>query len=99
MALTTLSVHGQPQVVKATLVSPDYFAVLGVAPALGRGLAVGPGAPSAEVVLSYALWQGRFAGEPGILGRAVRLGGRPFVVVGSCRPDSARPAERSSGPP
>ncbi|NNL29824.1 MAG: FtsX-like permease family protein, partial [Gemmatimonadetes bacterium] len=45
----------------------------------------GAGAPVA--VLSYALWQEHFLGDPGVLGTDVRLNGTPFTVVGIARDD------------
>jgi predicted permease len=66
-------------------VAPNYFKTLGVTPAHGRllGPADGeqPGMGTA-IVLSHTFWQRRFGGEPSIMGRAVRLNGRAFTVVG-----------------
>ncbi|HEY0872808.1 MAG TPA: ABC transporter permease [Vicinamibacterales bacterium] len=65
-------------------VEATYFDVLGVVPPLGRFLNaedVRPGAP-AVVVLSHDVWRRRFAGDPGILGQAIRLDGHPFQVIG-----------------
>ncbi|MEX2262772.1 MAG: ABC transporter permease [Bryobacteraceae bacterium] len=62
-------------------VSEDYFAGLGVAPILGRVLA-DEGQQPAVAVLSYNWWRKRFNLDSGVLGRTVRLGGLPFVVVG-----------------
>ncbi len=62
------------------LVTDNYFTVLGVEPALGRLLTEQSG--DAEVVLSYALWQQRFGGASDIVGRAIRLSGQTFTVVG-----------------
>jgi predicted permease len=69
----------------AHFVSGDYFQTLGVGIALGRGFAPDEdqiGAPRAVVVLSHDLWQSRFGGDSGILGRAVRIDDVPFTVVG-----------------
>jgi hypothetical protein len=59
------------------LVSGNYFDVLGVQAMMGRALSdaedSGAGAHP-EVVISYALWQGRFHGDPAIVGKTVRLG-------------------------
>lgn len=66
------------------LVSGNYFATLGSPMTTGRGFQPGedrPGAPPVAV-LSYATWQARFDGDPGVVGRAVRLGGHEFTVVG-----------------
>jgi predicted permease len=66
-------------------VSGNYFAVLGVAPALGRAFAPDGERTrrgEAEAVLSYALWQRAFGADSGIVGREVRVNGYPFTVIG-----------------
>ena len=69
-----------------TLVSANYFTVLGVTPAAGRLLIDdddrGGAAQHAVMVISHELWQRRFGGDPAIVGRAVTLNGQPFAVVG-----------------
>ena len=59
------------------LVSGNYFEVLGVQPIMGRALSdaddTDPGAHP-EVVISYALWQGRFHADPAVIGKTIRLG-------------------------
>ncbi len=69
--------------VRGQVVSSEFFLVLGVAPALGRGFVPGDDAPGTRVVvLSHGLWQSRFGGDPGILGRAIGLDGHDYTVVG-----------------
>jgi len=74
--------------VYALLVSGNYFQMLGVGAALGRTLgpadAVRPGG-EAVVVLSYALWQRQFGGDPAIVGRTLLVQGHPCEVVGVAR--------------
>jgi predicted permease len=71
--------------VRGRLVSGNYFDVLGVPPAIGRAFSAEeertPGT-SPVVVISDALWDTRFARDPGILGRVVRLNESPFTVIG-----------------
>lgn len=67
-----------------TIVSGDYFPLLGVTPAIGRLLAPSddrPGAPPA-VVLSHAFWKRRFGGAPDVIGRAMVVNDQPFTIVG-----------------
>ncbi len=66
-------------------VSSNLFPLVGVAMALGRGFSAeedeAPGAfPVA--VLGHALWERRYEGDPGVLGRTIRLGGEPYTIVG-----------------
>jgi putative ABC transport system permease protein len=66
-------------------VTGNYFSMLGVPPALGRVIAPEEGRTRGDapvVVLAYRYWQTRFASDPGIVGRAVRLNGQPFTIVG-----------------
>ena len=70
--------------IEAARMSAAGFRVAGVPPLLGRVLVESddrPGAPPV-VVLGHDVWERHFAGDPGVVGRAVRLGARPFTVVG-----------------
>lgn len=67
------------------MVTAGYFGMLETALPLGRGFApeeAVPGRAEQVTVLSWEVWQERFGGDPGVLGRAVRFNGRSFVVVG-----------------
>jgi putative ABC transport system permease protein len=71
--------------VNAMRVSADYFAMIGVAPALGRAFTAAedqPGTARQVVVLSDGLWRRRFRADPGVIGRVVDIGDRPFTVLG-----------------
>jgi macrolide transport system ATP-binding/permease protein len=74
-----------PRVRGGMMVSGNYFRVLGVAPRLGRGFRDDedqvPGR-DAVVVLGPAFWEHEFAGDPGVIGRTVRLNGTNFTVIG-----------------
>jgi predicted permease len=81
----TLDSGGQPEVVSGVRVSEDFFRVLGVGPARGRTLDAEEfnSAASRSVVLSHRLWQRRFGGDPGVVGRTLTLvGGGSATVVG-----------------
>jgi predicted permease len=74
---------GEP--VHATLVSGDYFEVLGVRAALGRTFmpAEDEGAGAHPVVvLSYSGWRDHFGGDSAVVGQTVYLNGYPFTIVG-----------------
>jgi putative ABC transport system permease protein len=65
-------------------VTEGIFETLGVQAALGRTFTsdeTGPGGPSVAL-LTWGLWQRRFGGDPGIVGRTINLQGEPHVVVG-----------------
>jgi len=79
-----LGTGSPPDQIKAAHVSADYFRVFGGSPLIGRGFTNTedlPKGPQAAVV-SYSLWQSRFGGDRGIIGRTVLLNGAPFPVVG-----------------
>lgn len=76
---------GVPRAIMTTMVSSNFFRVLGVEPETGRGFLPEedrvPGR-DAVTVLSYNLWQQDFAGDPSVLGRKVTIAGIDFTVVG-----------------
>ena len=74
----------QPECVNGGSVSPDFFRVMNVHPALGRGFSPGE-ARSRDpqvVILAHSLWKRDFGGDPGIIGRTVKLDDRGYTVVG-----------------
>jgi putative ABC transport system permease protein len=74
-----------PERVLAARATATLLPLLGATPLLGRGLTVRESARGGDhrvAVLSYALWQRRFAGDPGIVGRRLRLDGLPIAVAG-----------------
>lgn len=83
----------RPEQVHGFRVSPAYFATMRVQPLLGRTFTAAEGRPEANrtVVLSHAFWQRRFGGDPTVLGKTLRLGGAPHVVVGVMPPRFAVP--------
>ena len=95
-----LTGHGEPQKLDALTATPELFTVLGVQPLLGRAFAASDavvGSPS--VILSYALWQGRYRGDPDIIGRSIALDARPAVVIGVMPPDLRFPLAADASPP
>ena len=79
-----LSGEGPAEHLQALSVTEDFFRVLGVAPALGRAFTPEEMTPGRdhEVVLSEALWRSEFGADPRVVGRAVRLDGEAYQVVG-----------------
>jgi predicted permease len=84
--VSNLSYREQPSYSRGgTLVSGNYFGVLGLTPALGR-LIVPEDEPqvgeSAVVVLGYDYWQRRFAGDPNVLGERLTVNGTDLEIIG-----------------
>jgi putative ABC transport system permease protein len=76
--------------------SANFFDVLQVVPLVGRTFKPEDEGPAPRVVLlGEAVWRRRFAADPSIPGRAVRLNGQPYTVVGVVADDVqfSRPAE------
>jgi putative ABC transport system permease protein len=74
----------EPERVPAMSTSANFFQVVGVAPALGRGFL-----PEEEtkgknrvVVISHGLWQRRFGASPEVLGQKITISGNPHTIVG-----------------
>ena len=70
--------------VRGAAVTASSFELLRVRPLLGRTLQPADETPGAEnvAVIGYDLWQARFAGDPSIVGKSIRLGSTPHTVVG-----------------
>ena len=79
----TITTDGnEPERLLGAAVSHDYFNVLGVKPELGRVFTPDEDKPGAAsvVLISHALWQRRYAGDPNIIGREIDLGGKTTVI-------------------
>src|SRR6266853_1945574 len=82
---TTLSVGDRAEVTNGSIVSANYFDAIGVHPILGRGFEPGEDAGRMAhpvTVISYQLWQGRFKGDPQIIGKTQRLNNVLHTIVG-----------------
>ena len=79
-----LTGSGDPERLEGRRVSANMFPLLGVEPQIGRVFTAAEDQPGAQhvVLLSYALWQRRFGGDPGIIGKSLTLNGENHVVVG-----------------
>ena len=75
---------GTPQKIQDFLVTANFFSTLGVQPHLGRDFLPEEGEPgkNQELILSYGLWERRYASDPKILGKVVKVDGKPFTIVG-----------------
>jgi predicted permease len=80
----SLDEDGRPTRVRIMNVTPSYLRLMRTAPALGRLFAEEEGETGNEkkVLLSDALWRSQFAGDPGAIGRDLRIDGQPYAIVG-----------------
>lgn len=74
---------------EASFVSANYFELLGARLARGPGFGEVHDGPDSSrgIVLSHAYWQRRFGGDPGVLGRSLRVEGRDLTIVGIAERD------------
>jgi predicted permease len=80
----SLDENGVPTRLQVMNATPSFFRVMRVAPALGRPFTEQEGevGNDKKIVLSDALWQSLYGGDPGVLGKQLRLDGQPYTVVG-----------------
>jgi len=86
---------GEPRVVRAGVVGGSYFDVMGLRPVLGRLIDATDDGPSAAgvVVLTHRFWTTTLGGDPGVLGKSVRLGERAATIIGVLQPSVPYPSE------
>jgi predicted permease len=80
----TIGEAGAPERVDATFATPSFFKVLGVAAALGRTFTEEEGVDGKNQValLSDSLWRQRFAADPAVAGKTIRINTKPYTIVG-----------------
>ena len=88
-----LTGSGDPALLDGFRASAEFFPALGVTPVLGRTFSADEDQPGHDhvVVLSYHLWQERFGGDRGVLGRSFALNGLAYTVIGVMPADFAFP--------
>jgi predicted permease len=82
---STLGIGERAEATTGSIVSANYFDAVGVHPMLGRGFAPGEDIRRNAhpiVVISYHLWQTRFKGDPGIIGKTQRLDNVLHTIIG-----------------
>ncbi len=79
-----LTEQGDPEVLHGERISRGFFDVWATEPLLGRRFSAAEDTKGGGDVamLSEGLWRRRFAADPGIAGKTIRLDGRPFTIVG-----------------
>jgi len=87
--------HGDPDRVRAAVVSANYFDLFQVKPLLGRTFLAGDdtlGAPPV-LILSYEYWKNKFGSDPGIVGKTFEMNDKVHTVVGVLPPVPQYPVE------
>ena len=90
-----LTGRGEPLTVPGLEVSPNFFATLGITPALGRAFLTGvtAGDDDRSAIISDRLWRSSFEADPAIIGQLIVVDGVPRIIVGVLPPTfSFRPA-------
>ena len=79
-----LSGHGEPEQLEGTIVSANFFSLLGVSAERGRVFQPDDGRPGAArvAIISHDFWQRRFGGNPNAIGQTVTLNGEPATLIG-----------------
>ena len=91
---------GDPQRIQASVVSHNYFRLLGVAPAMGRNFTPDDdrGQIGYVVIISHDLWRKRFGGDPGVIGKTIRLDDDPMTIIGIMPPGFRHVLESGASP-
>jgi predicted permease len=79
-----VTVDGRPQRYTGAYTTEQFLRILGVSPVLGRDFTAEdnkPGAPKVALI-GYGIWQRDFGGSSDIVGRAVRINGKPATIIG-----------------
>ena len=89
----TVGGAGDAERIVAGRVTPGFFTLLGVEPAIGRGFVDADGAPEGPpvVVLGHAFWQRHFEGRSDALGGSLIIEGTPHEIVGIATAEFAAP--------
>src|SRR5258708_324027 len=79
-----LTGNREPEKVQGFGVTANFFGLLGVQPKMGRTFLPEEEQPGKEqeIILSYGLWERRYASDPNILNKIVKVDGKSFTIVG-----------------
>jgi putative ABC transport system permease protein len=83
-----LTAPERAEIVNVVRVTPNFFDVMGLSPLMGRTIGRDDGRPEAPpvAVLRHRAWVSYFGSDPGVLGRTIRLNGKPRTIVGVMPP-------------
>ena len=92
-SLTISDGSSEPTRYDGCTVTWNLFSLLGQPPALGRDFGPEDDRPGAEpvIMLSHEVWQVRYHGDAGVVGRAINVNGRPHTIIGVMPPRFAFP--------
>jgi putative ABC transport system permease protein len=79
-----VTVDGHPRRYTGAYVTEDFLRAIATPPFKGRDFTAADNKPGADkvAIISYGVWQRDFGGTPDILGKAIRLNGKPAAIVG-----------------
>jgi predicted permease len=85
--ISNLEANGAHYTISISCVSGDYYQTMGIAPLLGRfiepsDVALDSGSSNAVAVISYRVWLAWYRGDPGVLGKTIRLGDKALTIIG-----------------
>jgi putative ABC transport system permease protein len=75
---------GEPEELSSVMVTGNFFSIMGINPAMGRGFTAEEEQPGKDnvVILSHGLWQRRFGGDPSVINRQINLNGQVTTIIG-----------------
>lgn len=79
-----LTVDGSPRRYSGAYTGEEFLRILGVRPALGRDFTAADNTPGVEkvAIIGHNIWQRDFGGSPDVVGKRVRLNGKPATIIG-----------------
>ena len=88
-----VTIDGNAKRYTGAYVTSDFFRILGVAPIIGRDFTAGDNQPGAEkvAIISHDLWQHDFGATTDVIGKSVRINGKPATIVRIMAPGFAFP--------
>jgi putative ABC transport system permease protein len=88
-----VTVDGKPQRYTGAYITEDFLSSLGIQPMMGRDFTAEDNKPGAEhvAIVGYGIWQRDFGGTQDIVGRHIRINGKPATIIGVMHKDFAFP--------
>ncbi len=95
LSTVNVTIDRTPLRLQGAYVTENFFSLVGAKPVMGRDFTAADNSPEAPrvAVIGYSTWQHEFAGNPAIVGQAVRINGRAATIVGVMPPGFAFPQQ------